>query len=287
MIIRVAANEQEIEQSLEVYIAADPPRDLSYKATVLTHWLGLYANCPDGFWVAEDETTGHQIVGVASAVRMPPQWILSNFYVLPAYHGKGIGKKLLEEVYSSHEGCERFLVHASEHPSAISLYMQCGMYPLPHSMFFTGNPEHIARSTALSVMSYPVDEILPTLNTLDLQALGFHRSPYHQRWGKDGRYFLVKQEDQVVAYFRISPGGSIGPLVASSERWIPATLDWAIDRQKEMYPGDLGVFVPGANRAAIAHLLARGFRYLGFNLLFSSHPMPGLAQVVFHDTDLL
>jgi hypothetical protein len=41
------------------------------------------------------------------------------------------------------------------------------------------------------------------------------------------------------------------------------------------------------NKTAIAYLLNRGYRYLDFNLLLSSHPMPGLARVVFHDTDLL
>jgi hypothetical protein len=66
-----------------------------------------------------------------------------------------------------------------------------------------------------------------------------------------------------------------------------AALDWAIYQQKGISPEQHEVFVPGANRIAIAYLFNRGYRVDELNLLLSSHPMPGLAQVIFHDTDLL
>lgn len=286
MIIRTAASEGEVQQALDVYFVADPPVTLNHKASTLAHWLAMYSNCPEGFWIAEEEEL-QKIVGVASAVCLPPQWILTNFYVRPEYQGNGIGRKLLYRAFSTWEGCERFLVHASEHASAISLYMQFGMYPLPYSIFFTGNPDRPATSSVLTVEDCPIDEILLTLGALDQKILGFTRPVYHQHWATYGSYYLVKKDDEVVAYFRVSSEGLIGPLVTSHERWMVAVLDQAIDQQKAISPGKHEVFIPGANRAAIAHLLALGYRYVGFNLLLSSHPMPGLANVIFHDTDLL
>ena len=286
MIIRLAKSEQEIDQALDVCLANEPSVNPSDRAAFLDHWLMMHTNCPEGFWIAQDETT-QQIIGIASAVQRPPQWILTNFYVLPAYHGKGIGKKLLDRAFSIHEDCDRLLVHTSSHPSAQSLYIQLGMAPLPYSIMFKGNPDHDVIPEALAVIECPVDEILLTLNTLDQRALGFTRDSYHQWWAKNGNYFLVKHKDQIAAYFRVSKAGMIGPLVVSDERWMTAALDWAIVKQKEISSDPHEIFVPGVNRAAIAHLFTRGYRFHDLNLLLSSHPMPGLAKVIFHDTDLL
>src|SRR5262245_48364526 len=105
------------------------------------HWIGVYESTPEGFIVAEDDETG-QIVGVASAVRRPPQWILANFYVDPAYQGRGIGRRMLECAFEVREGCDRFCVHASSEPAAQTLYMKFGMYPQPYSIIFKGQMKH-------------------------------------------------------------------------------------------------------------------------------------------------
>src|SRR5262249_50346917 len=160
--IRTAANEREIEQAIQTYWINDPP-DEADKAGDLARWLATFECCPEGFWIAEDEET-KQIVGVATAGRRPPQWILANFFVLPNYHGQGIGRRLLAEAYATREGCDRFIVHASQHPSAQSLYMQFGMYPLPYSIVFRGQPQtDLAASSALTAENRPISEIITTL----------------------------------------------------------------------------------------------------------------------------
>jgi len=287
LIIRIAANEQEIEQAIATYWANEPPAKPSCLATTLAHWLNLFATNPEGFWIAADDDT-RQIVGVASATRRPPQWMLTNFFVLPAYQRQGIGKALLSHAYATHDGCERFIVHASSHPSAQSLYMQFGMYPLPHSIVFRGHPRELPTIlSSVSAEKHPVAEILSVLNTFDQAALGFIRAVDHQWWDKQGSYFLVRAEDRLVGYFGVSPTGIIGPVVVSDSRWIAAALGLAIREQHEISADEHEIFVPGANRAALAYVLAHGYRSVEINFLFSSHPIPGLAQVIFHDTDLL
>lgn len=287
MIIRLA-DPQDIEPALEVCLVNDHPGPLSPadRASILDHWYMLQANEPQGFWIAQDEAT-RQIVGIASAIRRDPQWILTNFYVLPAFHGQGIGKQLLARAFAIHQPGDRLLVHASTHPSAQSQYIQLGMYPLPYSIMFEGRPEQVVLPSELAVEESPPEPILPAVEVLDRQALGFTRGEYHRWWAKKGVYFLAKQADQIAGYFRVSPEGFIGPLVVSDPRYMIAVLDWAIARQQELSPDPHLVFVPGANQAAIVHLFARGYRFKEANLLLSSNAMPGLARVIFHDTDIL
>jgi len=287
VIIRTAANEQEIEQSIETYWANEPPHDAADKASALDHWLAMYAGDPEGFWIAVDEMTG-QVVGVATALRRPPQWILANFYVLPAYHGQGIGRALLTRAVATHEGCDRFAVYASLHPSAQSLYMQFGMFPQPYSIRFMGSLENnLDLPSHLAAEKQPVAEILSSLNAFDRDALGFVRPVEHQRWGKDADYYLVKTKNHPVGYFRVAPDRLIGPLVVSDARWMTPTLELAIRKQWEYSPGNQEFFVPGANTAAVAYLLAHDYRVVELHHLLSSHPIPGLAKAVFHDTDFL
>src|SRR5258708_3844230 len=220
MINRTAANEQEVAQALNVYRANEPPWESAHAEQTLEQWLAAYISCPEGFWIAEDEQS-HQIVGVAAAIRRPPQWLLTNFFVHPDYHGQGIGKVLLARAIAVCEGCDRFTVHASQHPSAQRLYMQHGMYPLPYSIKFKGQPQsRLSLPPGLTVEACSPGNILPILNSFDLSALGYTRAVDHQWWTKHGSYFLVKAEDQTVGYFGVSSWGIVGPLVVADVSWM-------------------------------------------------------------------
>jgi len=290
MIIRPVGDAADIEQALEVYLANDTSVDRSQSKSIVAHWMVMRDDSPGGFWVAEDEEAG-RVVGMVTSIRRPPQWILCNYYVLPGYQGLGLGKRLLTQAFSIQEGCERSLVHASDNPSAQSLYLQSGMYPQPYSILFHGSPRwqdpSADQARDLTVKEYPVEDLLQRLNGFDEVALGFIRPEDHRRWGKKGSYWLVGKNDQTLGYFRTSPDGLIGPLVVSNERWMALVLECAIHHQQEISTLAHEVFVPGANHAAIQHLLARGYRFRELNLLMSSHPMPGLAKVIFHDMDFL
>jgi GNAT superfamily N-acetyltransferase len=288
VMIRTARSSEEIIQSIETWWANDGVPDPARQAGDLAHWQTLFTNYPEGFWIAEDESSG-QIVGVAAAVRRPPQWVLANFFVRPEAHGQGIGKTLLAKAYAAtNEGCNRFAVHASQHPSAQTLYIQLGMYPLPYSIVFAGHRENrLTSQQALTAEEQPVENIQSLLNTFDQAALGFTRPRDHEWWSKGGSYYLLKADAHEVGYFRVSAEGILGPLVVSNDQWMIEALDLAIQQQSALSAEDHNVFVPGQNRAAIQYLTACGYRLKEIELLLSSHPMPGLANVIFHDTDFL
>ena len=288
MIIRTAANEAEIEQSIELFWADEPGHTPEYKASALDHWLFMYTDFPAGFWLAEDNDT-QQIVGVATMVRRPPQAIVANFFVLAAYQGRGLGRRLLTQAIATCTDCDRLAVHASGNPSAQSLYMKFGMFPQPYSVALTGHPQDHPAPSELMAENRPIDEIVSFVDSLDLANLGFTRRVNHRRWARDGSYFIVpardRAGDQPVGYFRVTAERRIGPLVVSDERWMVAALDLAIQKQRELSPGEQNILVPGANTNALACLMARNFRIAYLELLLSSHPMPELSKVVFNDTD--
>jgi GNAT superfamily N-acetyltransferase len=284
MLIRAAANEREIEQAIQNFWLNDPPLDA---AGALEHWLRLFADWPDGFFIALDDVS-QQIVGVASAAIHRPQWILTNFFVHPDYHGQGIGRALFSRALAWREGCTRFAVHASQHPSAQRLYMGAGMFPQPYSIVFKGRSMHSppAERQLIAKSCAPLNA-LSILNALDLNAFGFTREMDHTWWAKQGSYFLATWGKETIGYFRVSAHGIIGPLVVVDSDWMADTLALAIRVLMDLSTVEHTIFVPGANTAAIAYLLLHGYRYDALDLLLSSQPMPKFANVIFHDTDRL
>jgi GNAT superfamily N-acetyltransferase len=252
------------------------------------HWLGIYESTPEGFIFAEDDQTG-QIVGVAAAVRRPPQWILTNFYVHADYQGRGIGRRLLECAFAAREGCDRFCVHASSHPAAQALYMKFGMYPQPHSIQFKGRMTYnIGKPKHVNLEKVAVSHVMEEINWIDQHLLGFERPTDHLRWGTEGHYYLVRTKDarKPFAYFRVAESGEIGPAVVMERRWRRAVLEMSLMVGKDLAE-EQTLLVPGANSPVIERLLAYGYRIDELHLFLSNVPMPGLAQVIFHDTDLL
>lgn len=299
--IRTALNERDVRGAMQLYLDDDlrwrlqrygeaSPNTADEVEQDFQFWRGIYQSTPEGFFVAEDDERG-LIVGVASAVRRPPQWMLTNFYVHPDYKGRGIGHQLLTCAYAVQEGCDRFCLHASHDPAAQALYLRFGMYPQPHSIEFAGHARqqlNVPSQLELEEISPP--EALDVINVLDQSALGYQRVVDHQYWMRFGSYFLVREGSNLLGYFRIGrlPGNEsdVGPLVVTEERAMDDVLQAAL-ALAQTGSEQQSLLVPGANKTAIARLFEYGYRCRDVELLMSNVPMPGLSRVIFQDTDLL
>jgi GNAT superfamily N-acetyltransferase len=299
--IRTALNEQDVRGAMQLSLDDDLQwRQMRYgEASPLSaeeieqnfqYWWGFYQSTPEGFFIAEDDAHG-LIVGVAAAVRRPPQWMLTNFFVQPDYKGRGIGHQLLTCAYAVQEGCERFCLHASDDPAAQALYLRLGLYPQPHSTEFRGHARgQLEMPGHLQLEEVSPLEVLDVINALDQTALGYQRVVDHQYWMRFGSYFLARNESNLLGYFRVGrqPGNEsdVGPLIVADEQSMGDVLQAALAIAQSQ-SAQQSLLVPGANKTAIARLFDYGYRCHDVELLMSSVPLPGLSRVVFQDTDLL
>ena len=68
---------------------------------------------------------------------------LKNIAVLPEYHKKGYGKKLIAFLFSHYADCKTMFVGTGDCPSSLTFYQKCGFVE-SHRIknFFTDNYDH-------------------------------------------------------------------------------------------------------------------------------------------------
>ena len=84
---------------------------------------------PDGLWVAED---GDTIVGFAFSWMTETFWFLSQLFVKPEMHAKGIGQALLSKALMQAErngATNRGLITFAYNIASTGLYLNNGLYP--------------------------------------------------------------------------------------------------------------------------------------------------------------
>lgn len=68
---------------------------------------------------------------------------LKNIAVVPDYHRKGYGKKLIDFLLSNFPECKTMLVGTGDVPSSLGFYQKCGFVELYRiKNFFTDNYDH-------------------------------------------------------------------------------------------------------------------------------------------------
>lgn len=96
------------------------------------------------FWVAEETPRfgPHRIIGYARSLVRDRVWSLTEFFVLPGHHRKGIGGALLARCLEDGDraGADTRLVLASQHPGADSLYIRrAGCFPRLPMLLLAGS----------------------------------------------------------------------------------------------------------------------------------------------------
>jgi GNAT superfamily N-acetyltransferase len=137
----------------------------SHHAAMRAH---LRTTAHASFWVAEETPRfgAARIVGYARSLVRERVWSLTEFFVLPGSHRKGIGGALLTRCLEDgvQAGADTRLVLASQNPAAVSLYIRkAGCVPRLPMLLLAGPKANlrVAPQEAASV----TDTVLPPLST--------------------------------------------------------------------------------------------------------------------------
>lgn len=120
---------------------------------------------------------GDEVVGFGATLVRSGVLYLADLFVLPEWHGRGLGGHLLDELVGDHRG-PRFTM-ASTSPSARALYAGHGMQPAWELAYVVGRAHSIARGPlqeaagAVAVRPASVDDVA----ALDRAVTGRDRRP--------------------------------------------------------------------------------------------------------------
>ncbi|MCA1556590.1 MAG: GNAT family N-acetyltransferase [Acidobacteria bacterium] len=194
-----------------------------------------------------------QLVGICHAIMRDELWFLSGFWARPGVQARGIGGRLLREVWQegADAGAKKFFVWSSMDQTAIASYLKIGMLPGYQLLTFTGQP------TALRDLPYAPQRY--TVEPLSLEvACGIDREVRETRREIDHRFWLtelnfkgrqVRRRGRLVGYYYFE-GETFGPVAWMERDAAEAVLTLAC-REASAQTETLSLRVPGINHDAI------------------------------------
>lgn len=218
------------------------------------------ARTGERFWIAERDG---QAIGYARSILRDEVRELTEFFVLPGQQSAGVGRELLARAFPSEDARHRIIVATSD-PRALACYLKVGVYPYVSTYPFTRTPE------AVNVpMDLQIDRVAATPDALrataaiDREVLG-HRRDVDHTWLMEQRTgFLYRRRGEVVGYGYVSEGWC-GPFALLDDTDFPSVLAHAEAQAHAFGAASVDFEVPLINRAAIDHLLRRGYRLDGW-----------------------
>ena len=224
------------------------------------------ASTAEGFWVAEQDG---RTIGYARATCHDGVRELTEFFVLPGYQSGGVGRELLARAFPR-GGARRRVIIASSDVRALVRYLKAGVSPRFPIYSFSGTPRPVNVDTDLTVESASAaPETLTALRAIDQAILGFTRDADHAFLLRDRRAEFYRRGDRVVGYCYVGHG--TGPIALLDASDFPAVLARAETEASQRNEAEFALDIPLINRAAVDHLLGRGFRLDGtFPMFFMS-----------------
>ncbi|MBL8055975.1 MAG: GNAT family N-acetyltransferase [Anaerolineales bacterium] len=226
------------------------------------------ARTAEHFWLAEADG---QPVGFARSIRRDGVRELTEFFVLPGQQSAGVGRELLERAFPA-EGVRHRLINATTDQRAQARYLKAGVYPRFPVYYFARAPEAAGGPGDLEVEPLAAGaEALAVLRAIDGAVLGHTRDADHAWLLTDRAGFLYRRGGRPVGYGYV--GFRSGPFALLETRDFPAVLTQAETEAARQGHERFGVEVPMLNRAAVGHLLRRGFEFDAFfTLLMTDAP---------------
>jgi len=244
------------------------------------------ARTADHLWLAEDDG---RPIGYARSILRDHVRELTELFVLPGLQSKGVGRELLERAFPV-DGAEHRSLIATPDVRAVARYLRCGLAGRLSIYGFSRAPEAVQVSSDLRAEPLRLDEpTLARLATIDRALLGYRRDVDH-RWFAEHRHGQAyRRGAEIVAYGYAPPmPGWSGPYAALDPSDLPRLLaDAETEAHRAGHP-EVSFDVALTNRAAIDHLLGRGYQLQAFPMIFFADAELGqLDRYVFFSPCLL
>jgi GNAT superfamily N-acetyltransferase len=224
------------------------------------------ARTADQLWLAEDD--GRPIGYARSLVRDGVRE-LTELFVLPDLQSKGVGRELLERAFPAEATRHRCLL-ATPDLRAVARYLRCGLAGR-HSLYaFSRAPEAVEIASDLRAEPLVLDEpTLDRLGVIDRALLGYRRDVDHRWFAEQRPGQVYRRGGHIVAYGYAPPVADWGgPYAALDPADLPRLLADAETHAHRAGHPDVSFDVALTNRAAIDHLLGRGYQLQAFPMIF-------------------
>jgi len=237
-------------------------------------------------WIAEDDG---RPIGYARSILRDGVRELTELFVVPDLQSNGVGRTLLERAFPAGGARHRTLL-ATFDVRAMARYLRSGLDGRLPIFSVNRAPEPV--SVASDLQAEPLVTDLATLARLaeiDRELLGYRRDIDHRLFVQHGRGLVYRRGADIVAYGYLPvAAGWGGPYAALDAADLPRLLaDGESEAHRAGHP-EVSFDVALTNRAALDHLLGRGYRLQAFPMiLFSDAELGRLDRYVFFSPSFL
>lgn len=221
-------------------------------------WIEHLAATAAENWVAVDGDG--QVIGWAMSVERDGVLELTHFFVEPGTRAKGIGRELLTRAFPPGRGRHRSIIATGDAP-ALALYLRFGTGFVTTSAEFYRAPEAIDLDTDLQFERLePGRGAIDAVGAVEASILGHRRDVDIAFLLGIRPAWIARRRGAVAGIAFGAVGMNSGPIAALDPADMPALLRF-VEREAHAAGLDAVYFtVPLVNRAAVDHLLGRGYR---------------------------
>lgn len=239
------------------------------------------------------------VVGVGGIVVRERHAHITYLFVQPEWQGQGIGRALLNELAAHAAGCDVLSLHSSPDPRALTRYLTHGLQPMPPTVRMTSSAPRFPPLTLhdhLDALPLRANDAaaLATVGDIDRAVRGVRRVDDLRAWlaaGAAGALLVQHDTSVPVGYYLIDPHGhegAIGPVAAMDMERLPDVLGRALHAAgAPSLAKPWRIDFPAENHAAVAPLLAAGFRPQRLIPYLATGTIGRWDRYIFHDDDVL
>jgi GNAT superfamily N-acetyltransferase len=217
-----------------------------------------FTKTAEHFWVAEE---AGEIIGFSRSMLRDGILQLSELFVHPEKQAQGVGKRLLEAVFSSKADHNRVVIGTSDIRAMIR-YLKSGVKFRFTIYDWSRKPEVVPFETDLTIEPFTATpENVAVLNSIDKVILGYTREIDHIWLCKNRQGHFYRRNGQVVGYSYVSHrAGPIAMLHNPDFHTALAHVESEMTKYVNDFWENIYLPVPMTNTAAVEYMLKRGFQ---------------------------